>query len=106
MPSDPDRLPKLQALLQKQPDDPFLLYGLGLEYKKVNQLDQAADCLQRAVAGNPDDSAAYHQLGLVRQMQGKIQLALAALEQGIAAARRKHDAHAADHLEESRRQLS
>lgn len=98
MAAESNRLEKLLGMLQKSPDDAFLLYGAALEYKRSNHLEEAAAYLKRALEVDPKSSYAYHQLGLVQQMLGDPESARRTLRQGVEAATAAGDGHARDNL--------
>ena len=50
-------------LLEKDPDNPMILYSLGNELFKEKNYPQARECLERAVENKPDYSVAYRTLG-------------------------------------------
>ena len=58
--SRPDMFRKL---LEKDPDNPMILYSLGNELFKEDHYAEARDLLQRAVENKPDYSVAYRMLG-------------------------------------------
>jgi tetratricopeptide (TPR) repeat protein len=89
-----DRLHQLQAMLQKSPNDTFLLYGLAMEYKKKEQPKTALEYLQRVIEVDPLYCYAYYQQGQILENQGEQEPARQAYQQGIEAAGRKGDAHA------------
>lgn len=89
-----DRLNQLQKMLERQPDDTFLLYAIALEHKKANQSAQALDYLSRVTERDPGYCYAYHQRGLIHESLGDIVAARNAYKDGIAAAIKKGDAHA------------
>lgn len=95
----PDKLPILQSMLQKQPEDPFLLYGIAMEYKKLNDTAQAISFLDRCLAADPNYCYAYFQSGQIRETMGELEAAKKSYTDGIAAARRAGDAHAQSELE-------
>lgn len=90
----PDRLPQLQAMLAKEPTDPFLLYGIAMEYKKQNNSAAALDYFSRTLQADPGYCYAYFQAGQVHEITGDIAAAKKAYQDGIAAAKKKGDAHA------------
>jgi tetratricopeptide (TPR) repeat protein len=94
-----DRLNKLQAMLQRQPGDPFLLYGIAMEHKGRGELDLAIEFLQKAAAADPNYSYAHYQMGQVREIMGDVQAARLAYRAGIEAARRAGDEHARSEIE-------
>jgi Tfp pilus assembly protein PilF len=89
-----DRLNKLLTMLQKEPNDTFLLYGIALEYKKANDSKLALDYLNRVIGLDSGYCYAYHQKGLIYEGVGDLESARQAYRDGIAAARKKGDAHA------------
>ena len=58
--SRPDMFRKL---LERDPDNPMVLYSLGNELFKEGRYGEARDLLQRAVENKPDYSVAYRMLG-------------------------------------------
>jgi predicted Zn-dependent protease len=90
----PTRLEQLQAMLQKEPSDPFLLYGIAMEYKKQNNPASAIDYFNRTLAADPSYCYAYFQSGQVHESTGDTDAARKAYQDGIAAAQKKGDAHA------------
>ena len=93
-----ERMRKLQAMLQKQPDDTFLLYGLAMEYKKAGEAAKAIEHFDRVLALDPGYCYAYHQKGLVYESAGDADAARRAYRAGIEAATRKGDLHARDEI--------
>jgi tetratricopeptide (TPR) repeat protein len=94
-----ERLEKLQILLERQPNDPFLLYGMGLELKKLGRTDDALASLDKVTAVDPGYCYAHHQKGLIYEANGRLDEAIAAYRAGIDAAIRAGDAHAKDEIE-------
>lgn len=94
-----ERMQKLLGMLEKTPDDAFVLYGVGLEYKKEGEFEKAVDYLDRVIAVDPGYCYAYYQKGQVYEEMGKIQDARHVYKIGIAAAGKKGDAHAKGELE-------
>jgi uncharacterized protein HemY len=50
-------------LLEKNPDNPMVLYSLGSELFKEKNYPEAREHLERAVENKPDYSVAYRTLG-------------------------------------------
>jgi len=94
-----ERMVKLQRMLEKTPDDAFLLYGIGLEYKKIGDAKRAAEYLDRVIAVDPAYCYAYHQRGLVHESVGDLESARRSYREGMEAARRKGDSHAFGEIE-------
>ena len=95
-----DRLAKLHQLLAKTPDDPFLLYAIALEHKKAGNLAEAVRQLRLTLAKDPAYIAAYLQMGQTQVQAGDVAAGRQAFTEGIAAARKKGDNHAASEMEQ------
>jgi tetratricopeptide (TPR) repeat protein len=93
------KLPQLRALLEKQPGDPFLLYGIAMEHKKLNEPIEAIEFLDRVLSTDPNYCYAYYQRGQILESLGDAEAAKSAYHAGIEAARRAGDAHAQSELE-------
>jgi uncharacterized protein HemY len=52
-----------RKLLEKDSNNPMILYSLGNELFKEGRYEEARDLLQRAVENKPDYSVAYRMLG-------------------------------------------
>ena len=93
------RLQQLQKMLEREPNDAFVLYGIGLEHKKANNPTGAIEYLERAIRADPGYCYAYFQRGQVYESMGEIESAKSAYREGIEAARKKADDHARSELE-------
>ena len=98
-PATTDRMKQLQRMLERQPDDPFLLYGMAMEYKKAGDPAQALEYLRRVTDKDPNYCYAYYQRGLVHESQGDTEAARRSYQDGIEAADRTGDAHARGEIE-------
>ena len=94
-----DRLRQLQQMLERSPQDTFLLYGIAMEHKKLNDPATALEFFDRVTRLDPGYCYAYHQKGLVHELQGDMDAAKAAYREGIQAAIRKGDDHARGEIE-------
>ena len=88
------RIAALEALLAKGQDNALLRYSLGNEYLAIDDATGAAAHLRKAVAFDPDYSAAWKLLGRACAASGEPAAARTAYESGIAAAERKGDKQA------------
>jgi Tfp pilus assembly protein PilF len=93
------RMEQLEKMLATEPNDTFLLYGLGLECKKANLPQQALEYLKRVIALDPGYCYAYHQMGLIHESLEDPDGARNAYRAGIEAARQKGDQHAQGEIE-------
>jgi tetratricopeptide (TPR) repeat protein len=81
-------------MLAKTPADAFLLYGVGMEYKKSHELERAIEYFDRTIQADAGYCYAYFQKGQTQELLGDLPAARATYEAGIAAARAKGDEHA------------
>jgi predicted Zn-dependent protease len=84
----------LEQLLRSGKDGALLRFSLGSHYLKLHQPVAAIEHLLRAVAFDPDYSAAWKQLGRAYAEAGRRTEALETYRQGIEAAKRKGDKQA------------
>lgn len=92
------RLERLQRLANTQPDDPFLHYGVGLEFTNLEQWPEAIAAFDRALALDARYVAAHVQKARAEIKLSHAAAARAALTAGLAAANAAGDAHAADEM--------
>jgi Tfp pilus assembly protein PilF len=93
-----DRLEKLQQMLAREPNDTFLLYGIALEHKKAGDMLRAIEHLDRVIQSDPKYFYAYHQRGLAYEEQGDLESAKKSFREGIEAAEKNGDSHAAEEI--------
>jgi tetratricopeptide (TPR) repeat protein len=94
-----EKLQQLFRLLQREPNDTFLLYGIGMEHKKLDALPAAIEYFDRVIANDAGYCYAYFQKGQVFEQMADPEKAQQAYRDGIAAAKRAGDAHAQSELE-------
>lgn len=88
----------LEALLAKGTDNALLRFGLANEYLKLGQLGQAVGHLRKAIAHDPNYSAAWKRLGKALADAGRTDEAVTAYENGIRVAEEKGDVQAAKEM--------
>jgi predicted Zn-dependent protease len=96
----------LEKLLAAGKDSALLRFGLGNAYLGSGEALRAAEHLRQALAFDPDYSAAWKLLGKALALAGKEAAALAAYEDGIAAATRKGDKQALREMQVYARRLA
>lgn len=94
-----DRFKELTRLLEREPNDPFLRYGLAMEHKKAGRPDEALAWFAKTLEADGTYCYAYYQRGQVLEEQGKPDEAKKAYTDGIAAAKKCNDAHAAGEMQ-------
>jgi len=100
------RQQQIEAMLAENPDDAELHYMLAMEHAGCGDDEGAVRCFRRLFAVAPDHAAAYHQAGRSLHRLGRPVEASEVLLQGIAAARKKNDDHAAAEMTELLNHLS
>ena len=94
-----DKLQKLQQMLAKEPRDAFLLYGIGMELKKLKDFGRAIAHFGRVIEVDPGYCYAYFQRGQTHELLGQSEAAKQSYREGIDAAERAGDAHAKEELQ-------
>lgn len=94
------RIEKLQAMLDREPNDAFLNFGLAMEYAKSGQTDAALAAFERVLEVDPNYSAAHFHRGNTLIAMGRMDEARKTLEEGIVITKRNSDAHATKEMQE------
>ena len=90
----PSALENFEKLLATGKDGALLRFSLGNEYLKAGDAPRAAEHLARAVAQDPDFTAAWKLYGKALAAAGRGAEALAAYHAGIAVAGKRGDKQA------------
>ena len=93
------RLAYLEKATAAGSTDPFLWYGLALEYRSLERNDDALATFTKLRADHPDYLAAFLMAGQLLEKMGRVEDAKEWLNAGIALAKRKSDSHALGELE-------
>ncbi len=94
-----DRFKELTRLLEREPGDPFLRYALAMEHKKAGRLDDALEWLSKTLEADSSYCYAYYQRGQIFEQQDQMPDARKVYEDGIKAAKKCGDAHAAGEIQ-------
>jgi tetratricopeptide (TPR) repeat protein len=94
-----NRIETIKTLLQQNPRDSFLRYGLAMEHKNLGDLEAAVAEFRTLIADNPDYVAAYFHGGQTLERLSRTEEARELYQNGIEASRRTGDAHARSELE-------
>jgi len=92
------RKDQIETLLQDDPDNSFLRYGLAMEYASTGEEESAVACFRELIARDGDYVPAYLQIGQVLARLGHDDEAKAMLTTGIGVANRTGDSHAAGEM--------
>jgi predicted Zn-dependent protease len=99
MPSESKRLAFLLKMTSSGSRDPFVWYGLAMEYRSLERTDEALAAFQQLRRHSPDYVPMYLMCGQMLESMGCPADAREWLSAGIMAARTKGDTHAASELE-------
>jgi tetratricopeptide (TPR) repeat protein len=86
------RLDQLFDLHKEEPEDPFILYAIALEYKK-SDLEKSSSYLRKILNEHSDYLAAYYHAAEVFLKQEKYEEAESTLEKGMKVANKQQDFH-------------
>jgi tetratricopeptide (TPR) repeat protein len=95
------RLPILEKMTEAGSKEPFLWYGLALEYKGLGRHDEAIATFGKLRELDPGYVAQYLMCGGLLLEMGRASEAREMFELGIAAARSKGDTHALSELQDA-----
>ncbi len=101
-----DRLAMLLKMVAAKPDEPFVRYGLAMEYRKLERFGEAIEAFDALLARHPDYVPAYLMFGTMLEGQNQLAHAREVLEPGVAAADRSGDDHALGELRSARTGLT
>lgn len=91
---------RLKQMLQDDPNDQFLNYGLALELEKAEQFDEALSIFKKLVAAEPAYVPAFFMAGQMLSKIDRSQEARTFLTEGITAATQQGNSHAAAEMTE------
>jgi tetratricopeptide (TPR) repeat protein len=92
------RKQQIEEMLAEDPNDPFLRYGLAMEYVSAGQDEEAVRCFEELLRVSPDYVPGYMQAGRALARLDRLDAARTIFQAGIAAARQKGDRHAAEEM--------
>jgi predicted Zn-dependent protease len=93
------RKQQIEEMLVDDPNDPFLRYGLAMEYVSGGDDAAAVQCLQELIAVAPDYVPGYQQLGQTLARMGRSDEARQAWTQGVQAAQKTGNQHASEEMQ-------
>ncbi|MEX0968239.1 MAG: tetratricopeptide repeat protein [Bacteroidia bacterium] len=101
-----DRLAKLEEMQKADPQDPFLIYAIALEYMGKGDFEAALHHFLRLNAMDPDYLPQYFQLGQLYEGMNEHSEAAAAYERGISLAVRQREQKTLNELRQALELLS
>lgn len=93
------RLDKLLKILDAEPNDPFVLYGIAQEHANAERFADAVVFYDRCLAADPAYLYAHYHKAVALQEQGDIAAAQTTLRTGLAAARKAGDLKAQSEMQ-------
>src|SRR5438067_11388375 len=97
--SGKSRKQQLEAMLADDPNDPFLRYGLAMEFVSEGDHAQAARCFRELLEVAPDYVPGYLQAGQALLRLNRRDEARDVWQRGVGVARARGDTHAADEMQ-------
>lgn len=94
------RRQQLEVLLADDPKDPFLRYGMAMEFSSEGDHETALRWLNELIQVQPEYVPAYLQAGQALVRLDREEEARAVYRAGIAMAKKMDDAHAAGEMEQ------
>ncbi|MEW4451386.1 tetratricopeptide repeat protein [Bremerella sp. JC817] len=94
------RKEQIVSLLESDPNDTFLRYGLAMELRKEASYPEARAEFEKLMRGNPPYVAAWFMCGQMLAEMDEIEESRTVLREGIEIARQQGDAHAAGEMGE------
>jgi predicted Zn-dependent protease len=92
------RIDDLSEILSQDPGNTLARYGLAMEYANSGDTKRALSEFNTLLAANPDYAAAYFMAAQTLAKAERTDEAKNMLQEGIAAAARKGDSHAASEM--------
>lgn len=94
------RIAKLQEFLAQDPHDPFLLYGLAIEYRGHDHA-QAMQYFDRLLAEHPDYTGTYYHAAALCLEMGQRERAAELYAKGLQVCAAQGDRHALRELQQA-----
>lgn len=96
-----ERIGKLKALLEQDPNDSFSRYALALEFAGADDSPQAVSLLEDLLRRDKAYVPAYQQLGYLYERIGRIDEAVTIFKRGISVATLQGDQHAQSEMQDA-----
>ena len=99
-----ERLPRKEQILnmlESEPHDVFLNYGLAMEFVSTNELKEADEQLKKVLSIKADYLPCFYQLGQLNEKLGNNDIALTFYKQGVNIAKSQNNNKALGELNEA-----
>jgi Flp pilus assembly protein TadD len=94
-----NRKQQLEEMLAEDPKDPFLRYGLAMEYVREGNDEEAVRRFLEMATVTPEYVPMYLQAGQALARLGRLEQAREMYRNGIAMARQQREDHAAEEMQ-------
>jgi predicted Zn-dependent protease len=94
-----DRIAGLLDILTGNPEDTFARYALGMEYSRAGRVDDAVSEFRTLIGKQPDYANAYFMAAQALAAAERVPEARTFLQEGISAANRARNQHAAGEMQ-------
>lgn len=95
------RITSLKELLEKEPNDVFMNYVLGIEYQSIGKIESAKTLFLRVLELDPSYIPAYYQIGKLFESQNDNESAIKYFQSGLSIATEKADHKTAGEFREA-----
>ncbi len=92
----------LLKMVEAKPDEPFVRYGLAMEYRKLQRMEDAISAFTTLIDRHAGYVPAYLMFGNLLDGLGRREQAIAVYDRGLAAAEQGGDDHALGELRAAR----
>jgi tetratricopeptide (TPR) repeat protein len=96
--TESERSVQLKEILDQDPANTLARYALGMEYSSLGETDAAVAAFHELIAQKPDYANAYFMAAQTLSNADRKNEAQELLKQGIDAAKRSNNRHAADEM--------
>jgi Flp pilus assembly protein TadD len=93
------RLDILKSMVEQNPSDSFLRYGLAMEFRNSGDLEGAVREFRALMAANPDYAPAYFHGGQTLERMGRLDEAREWYGKGVEVTTRSGDQHARSEMQ-------
>jgi len=97
-------LTQLLKFLEEDPNDPFIIYGIAMEYSK-SDFEKGMEYFNRLLNHHPDYVPTYYHAGKLLEKLGKADEAIAVYKKGMDISRGVGNHHAHTELQSALNQL-
>lgn len=94
-----NRLETLKGMVEQDPGNAFLRYGLAMEYKNAGDLEAAVREFRALMAANPEYAPGYFHGGQTLEKLGRVDEAREVYEKGVEVTTRSGDQHARSEMQ-------